>query len=138
MCKTHSTFFVWVPDVKFRCTTSEMLSLKFKWIYANNLEKIFLFNWLKQGFISITHWTHWAHWPIILLNAFSEIFSNITIQIFQKRIEHLISNTKIFQKHIEIWDSQCVFEISMYFEMYLLNEYLISVKKHTLCILKYS
>ena len=31
--------FVWVPDVKFRCATSEMLSLKFKWIYANNLEK---------------------------------------------------------------------------------------------------
>ena len=44
--------FVWVPDVKFRCATSEMLSLKFKWIYANNLEKIFLFNWLKQH----TYW----------------------------------------------------------------------------------
>ena len=51
----------------------------------------------KRGFISITHWTHWAHWPIILLNAFSEIFWNITIQIFQKRIENLISNTEIFQ-----------------------------------------
>ena len=58
-------------------------------------------NYLKHstilGFISITHWTHWAHWPIILLNAFSEIFSNIIIQIFQKRIEHLMSNTEIFQ-----------------------------------------
>ena len=73
------------------------------------------------------------------LNALSALANNIAQCVFRNIFKyhnsiisktHWTLNVEYGNISITHWDSQCVFEIFMYFEMYLLYEYLISTKTH--------
>ena len=75
------------------------------------------------------------------LNALSALANNIAQCVFRNIFKyhnsnisktHWTFNVKYRNISITHWDSQCVFEIFMYFDMYLLNEYPISTK--TRCV----